>query len=67
MHGWVGELGRYKKIYQDIANLQIEVMRQISSAFSPGGQLWPYEQSWLYIRRNGLDKMPDGLDLQAAF
>lgn len=67
VHGWVGELGRYRKIYQDIASLQIEVMRQISSAFSPGGQLYPYEQTWLYIRRNGLDQMPDGLDLQAAF
>ena len=67
VHGWVGELSRYRKIYQDIANLQIEVMRQISSAFSPSGQLWPYEQTWYHIRRNGLDQPADGVFFQAGF
>lgn len=67
VHGWVGELGRYRKIYQDIANLQIEVMRQISSAFSQEGSLWPYEQTWSHIRRNGLDRPADGVFFQAGF
>ena len=67
VHGWVGELGRYRKIYQDIADLQIQVVYQISSSFTPDGPLWPYEQAWSHIRRNDLDQMPDGLDLQTAF
>lgn len=67
VRGWTTDLGRYRRDLQDISYLQREVVLAIQSAWSEGGPLWPYKQTWSHIRRNGLDQPADELDFRAGF
>ena len=64
---WATDLGRYRRDLQDISYLQREVVLAIQSAWSEGGPLWPYGQTWSHIRRNGLDQPVDGVFFPAGF
>lgn len=59
---WVLKLGKYRRDLQDITYLQEEVIYEIRSAWSEGGPLWPYEQTWSVVRRQewaGIEEQTD--------
>lgn len=54
---WAGDLRKYNKYGKETSALQESVVGKIYSAWTEGGPLYPYEQTWSHIRRNGLEHM----------
>lgn len=64
---WAADLGKYNKYGKETSIVQASVVGKIYSFWAEGGTLWPYEQTWSHIRRNGLEHMADEQGFPVVF